>query len=204
MTDWLVLGAGGHARALVDVITRRGDVLLAVSGEASAPWDVPVLASDDEALALARRSGAAVALGIGDGVTRTAVLDRVLAAGLSAPPLVATTATVSSTASLAAGVAVLEHAHVGPGARLERAALVNTSAVVEHDVALGAGAHLAPTAVLLGAAAVGDLSLVGAGAVVLPGVRVGARCVVGAGAVVREDVATGLTVVGVPARPAGR
>ncbi len=200
MTEWVVLGAGGHARALVDVIARRGDRLVAVAGTACGVWDVPVLRTDEEALRLAEVSGAALALGIGDGSTRLHALEMVLAAGLPAPALVASTATVSTTAFLGAGVAVLEHAHVGPGAHLDEAVLVNTAGVVEHDVVVGRGTHVAPSAVLLGAATVGELSLLGASATVLPGVQVGPRCVVGAGAVVREDVDAGRTVMGVPAR----
>ena len=57
--------------------------------------------------------------------------------------------------------------------------IVNTAAVVEHDCAVGHGAHVAPGAVLLGAASVGEATLVGSGARVLPGVAVGARVTVG-------------------------
>lgn len=204
MTDWVVLGAGGHARSLVDVIERRGDRTVAVSGTAAADWSVPVLDDDDDAISLALETGASIALGIGRGDTRLAVLGHVLAAGVPAPALVAVTATVSTSATLGPGVAVLEHAHVGPGARLGRGALVNTSAVVEHDTDVGEGVHVAPAAVLLGGVCSGDLVLVGAGAVVLPLVRLGEGAVVGAGAVVREDVDPGRTVVGAPAVPTSR
>lgn len=200
-TAWVVLGAGGHARAVADVIRRRGERVLAVSGVPDLPWDVEVLSDDATALAHALEHGASVALAIGDGAVRVHLLDRALAAGLRVPPLVATTATVAADAVLAEGVVVLEHAHVGPLARVGRAALVNTAAVVEHDVVVGVGAHVAPAAVVLGGAAAGDHALVGSGARVLPLVRVGAGAVVGAGSVVREDVEPGRTVVGVPARP---
>lgn len=49
-----------------------------------------------------------------------------------------------------------------------------------------------------------DGARVGAGVVLLPGVRIGARATVAAGAVVTRDVAAGLTVMGVPARPVPR
>ena len=202
MTDWVVLGAGGHARSVADVLGRRGDRVVAVAGEPTGQWEVPVLDGDDDAIAFAVRSDAAVALGIGSGATRLDVLDRVRAAGARAPCVVATTATVSATSELADGVVVLEHAHVGPGARLGRAVLVNTAAVVEHDVVVGAGTHVAPAAVLLGGSSTGDLTFVGAGATILPLVRLGEGTVVGAGSVVRKDVDPGRTVVGVPAAPA--
>ena len=200
-TAWVVLGTGGHARSVVDVIARRGDLLLAMAGSTTADWGVPVCASDDEAFATARRSGAAVVLAIGEGRARVKALERARAADVDLSPLIARSATVSASARLEPGCQVLEHAHVGPGALVGAGSLVNTGAVVEHDAEVGEGTHVAPGAVVLGAAVLGDLVLLGAGASVLPQVRVGDRAVVGAGAVVREDVGAGVTVVGIPASP---
>lgn len=201
---WVILGAGGHARAVHDVLIRAGASVLAVAGEAAGPqWPVPVLADDDALLDLARREGASVALGIGGNDPRARVLERVIEAGLNAPAVVAATATVAVDAELGAGAVVLEHAHVGPLARVGLGAVVNTAAVVEHDAEVGDAAHVAPGAVVLGAARVGVGALLGSGARVLPGVVVGDGVVVGAGAVVARDVEAGATVVGIPARPKG-
>ncbi len=203
VSSWALVGAGGHARVLHDVLVRGGASVVAVSGDPRGPgWDVPVL-DDDELAALETRTGAVVALGIGDESRRTRLLQWAVGRGLPLPPLVASTATVAASATLGAGTVVLEHAHVGPSARLGRGVVVNTAAVVEHDVVVGDGSHVAPAAVLLGAAEVGAGTLVGSGARVLPGIRVGDRVVVGAGAVVVADVPDGAVVVGVPARPTG-
>lgn len=199
---WLVLGAGGHARSLVDVIERRGDAVVGVCGEARGPaWSVPVLGSEEELAETAVRTGSLVALGIGDNTRRLELLRWAESAGLRVPALVARTATVASTASLGPGVVVLEHAHVGPYATLGRAVVVNTMAVVEHDAVVGDGSHVGPGATILGAARVGPGTLIGAGVRLLPGVRVGAGAVAGTGAVVTADVADGGTVTGMPARP---
>jgi sugar O-acyltransferase (sialic acid O-acetyltransferase NeuD family) len=203
VSSWALVGAGGHARVVHDVLVRSGATVVAVSGDARGPaWPVPVL-DDDELAALVTRTGAALALGVGDESSRTRLLQWAVAQGLPLPPLVASTATVAASATLGAGTVVLEHAHVGPSARLGRGVVVNTAAVVEHDVVVGDGSHVAPAAVLLGAVEVGAGTLVGSGARVLPGIRIGDRVVVGAGAVVVADVPDDEVVVGVPARPIG-
>lgn len=202
LASWAVVGAGGHARAVHDVIARLGGTVVAVSGEARGDWDVPVL-DDDALVLLVRRTGAFVALGVGAEGARSRVLERMTSAGVPLPLLVAATATVATSAVVGDGTVVLEHAHVGPGARVGSGVVVNTGAVVEHDVVVGTGAHVAPRAVLLGGASVGEGTLVGSGATVLVGVRVGSGATVGAGAVVAEDVPDGATVVGVPARDVG-
>jgi maltose O-acetyltransferase len=48
---------------------------------------------------------------------------------------------------------------------------------------------------------VGKNVWIGGGAIILPGVTIGDDAVVGAGAVVTRDVASGITVIGNPARP---
>jgi maltose O-acetyltransferase len=48
---------------------------------------------------------------------------------------------------------------------------------------------------------IGSNVWIGGGALVMPGVTVGDDAIIGAGAVVTRDVATGVTVVGNPARP---
>lgn len=223
---WVVFGAGGHARAVVDVLERLGETVVAVVGDAGGhDWHLEVLADDAAGVARVQAGGLRAAVGIGSAAARLRILgllDEIRSGSLEqsarsmgsselsieesarsmgeiAPPVVAATATVARDALLGAGTVVLEHAHVGPASRLGAGTIVNTGAMVEHDCTVGEAVHLAPGAVLLGGASVGARTLVGSGARVLPGVAVGCNVTVGAGAVVTRDVADGLLVVGVPA-----
>lgn len=198
---WVVLGAGGHARSVVDVLERSGHTVVAVSGADTGgePWHVDVLTDDREAFELIAARNLKAVVAIGAGHARSTLVHELLERGLAAPPVVAATATVSPRSVLGPGTVVLEHAHVGPATRVGEAVIVNTGAIVEHDCRVGAGTHVAPGAVLLGGASVGGGVLVGSGARVLPRVSVGAGATIGAGAVVTGHVADGQTVIGVPA-----
>ena len=197
---WVVFGAGGHARSVVDVLQRAGEVVVAVAGAADGePWHVEVLGDDREGFERIAAEHLNGVVAIGAYPAREAIVRELVARGLPAPPVIAVTATVSPRSVLGPGTVVLEHAHVGPSARLGEAVIVNTGAIIEHDCRVGAGSHVAPGAALLGGAAVGGGTLVGSGARILPRVTVGSGATIGAGAVVTGHVADGETVVGVPA-----
>jgi sugar O-acyltransferase (sialic acid O-acetyltransferase NeuD family) len=145
-----------------------------------------------------------VLLGFGAAQGREPIVRAIEQAGLALPTLVHPSAQVAASAALAAGVQVLPHASIGPNARIGRGALVNTGAIIEHDVSVGDYSVVDPGAVLTGRVRVGESVEIGSGAVLIPDTEVGDGATVGAGAVVLGRVASGETVVGVPARPLDR
>lgn len=78
--------------------------------------------------------------------------------------------------------------------------LFNYQSVIGHDTQIGRYAVCAPGVVLCGGVQIGEGADLGTGAIVLPGVKVGEWSIVGAGAVVTKDVPANVTVVGCPAR----
>lgn len=192
-----LLGSGGHAKVVADVAARAGFSPIVVWGEAGAdghqfPSAVelrPAAALDPETPVL---------LAFGDLEARRSQRERFPHA---TPPLVDPTAVIGHGVRIGEGTVVMAGCVVNPNATVGRDVILNTGCVIEHDCVVGDNVHISPSACLTGAARVGDGAHVGAGAVVLPGVRVGEGAVVGAGAVVTRNVAAGLTVAGVPARP---
>jgi sugar O-acyltransferase (sialic acid O-acetyltransferase NeuD family) len=78
--------------------------------------------------------------------------------------------------------------------------LIQTLAVLGHDVILGSGVTISAQAFIGGNAVLEDLCTIHPHATVLPRVRIGKGAVVGAGSVVIRDVAPYTTVFGAPAK----
>ena len=168
----LLVGAGGHAKAVYEAVVASGDSVTAYADPRPATWLTTHHCSDDQT-ADREEPDTAVVIGIG-GVkpeslrTRLLVLDRYIEKGRAAPTVMHRTACVSPTAVLGPGVTVLAGAVVQPAAEIGRGAIVNTRAVVEHDSTVGAGSHVAPGAIVLADCMIGECVMIGAGAVVLP------------------------------------
>jgi sugar O-acyltransferase (sialic acid O-acetyltransferase NeuD family) len=141
-----------------------------------------------------------IALGIGENRVRRRILNDCLAWGCQVETVIHPTASISASAKLGQGTAVMSCAVVNPEAVVGQGVIVNSGAVVEHDVRVGDFAHVAPNASLGGAASLGSLSNLGMGAVVLPGVAIGYETLIGAGAVVIREIPDRVVAVGVPAR----
>jgi len=200
----LVLGAGGHARAVADVARAAGWTVAGFTDLAPDPARPQILGRDDDVPRLVRRHRLdGVLVGIGNtSLTRRAELFHAFRT-LVAPALTHPRAVVARSAALEAGAVIFPGAILGAGVVIGANAVLYSGAIVEHDSRIGAHAYVSPGAVLAGGVTVDDGAFVGAGAVVIPGVRIGAGSVVAAGAVVVDDVVAGATVLGVPARPRG-
>jgi len=145
-----------------------------------------------------------IALGLGGNRRREEVMAQLEAQGHTVGTFVHPTAWISPTARLGAGTVALARVVVNAEAQVGRGVILNTGCIVEHECVVGDFAHLSPAATLGGGARVGHRTHVGIGATLLHLARVGDDCVVGGGAVVLKELASGLTAVGVPARPLAR
>lgn len=203
MNGVLILGAGGHAKVVADILCCRGTPVMGFLDDDPTTWgatrlDLPVLGG----IATYREyMPSGLILGIGDITARQAVVERL---GRDARHrwcnAIHPHATVARSVQLGCGVAVMAGAVLNADITLGDHSVVNTGATVDHDCAIGAYAHIGPGAHLAGGIRVGRAALIGIGASITPRLTIGEGAVVGAGSVVVGDVPASTTVKGVPAR----
>jgi sugar O-acyltransferase (sialic acid O-acetyltransferase NeuD family) len=199
----LLVGAGGHARACIDVIERSGSYEIA--GLLGFPNQVgginlgyPIISDDSDLFSLADKYRfALVTVGqvqLAD--VRARLYQQLLEAGFVLPTIISPLAQVSPHASIEAGTIIMHASVINAGAVVGRNCIVNTRALVEHDAVVGNHSHLATGAILNGGARIGSYTHVGSGTVVKEGVSIGNGCLVGMGLSVRHDIADGVKFVG--------
>ena len=207
MNRIVVVGAGGHARVVADVIRLTGEFELhgfldtENAERRGEEYEGSQVLGGHEMLSDLKRDGVThAAVAIGDNHARLRIGQELEAMGFQLPALVHPAATVSANVRLDAGSVVFAGAIINPATTIGRCAIVNTAASVDHDCTVGDGAHVGPGAHIAGWVTVGAGALVGVGAAVRPRITIGRDAIVGAGAAVISDVEPGTTVAGVPAR----
>lgn len=203
----MVVGAGGHAKVVIDVLRAAGHEVAALFDDDASRHGqvfrgVPVVggAADVVAYAAAARLTHFI-VAIGHNGARLGIGRRLEAAGLEGLAVAHPSAVVGPGVVLGPGTVVMPGACLNADARIGAHGIVNTGARVDHDCVVGDGVHLAPGVVLCGNVRVGEQAFVGAGTTVIPGMVIGARASVGAAAAVVRPVADDSKVRGVPARP---
>ena len=188
MKPLLLIGCGGHARALIELVESAGD--WRIQGLVGLPEQVgtrvlgyPVIGCDADLPALREAFPEAV-LAIGqlpDPTPRqrlAAVLDQL---GFQFPILTSPYAAVSRHAQLGPGTTVGHGVVVNSAAVVGSHCILNSCALIEHDVQIGDYCHISTGAMLNGGVRLGSSSFIGSGAMLREGLELPERTVIAAG-----------------------
>ena len=189
----ILIGAGGHAHACIDVIEQQGQYqivgMIGVDKEKNKlHLGYKVIAIDDELSQLAKDYKYAF---ISVGQTqkpdvRIHLYQQALKLGFQFPIIISPTAYVSCHALIGPGTIILHGAVINAGAKLGSNCIINTRSVIEHDTIVNDHCHISTGAILNGDVEIGEASFVGSGSIIKEGISIGKRCVVGMGLSVRH------------------
>lgn len=201
----IIVGAGGHAKVVIDLIRAAGvydlvGLIDAKRDEARRVNGAPVVGGDDDLPRLRAEGVTHAHVAIGDNRRRLEIGRRLASLGFTLANAVSPGAIISPSVVLGQGIAVMAGAVINADSALEDLCILNTRASLDHDGRIGEGAHVAPGCALAGNVSIGRLAFLGVGTSVIPGVAIGEETVIGAGACVVRSVPPRSKAVGVPAR----
>jgi len=195
----VLIGGGGHASVLADILIDQGREILAVisPNELSSRKVFSGIQhfSKDEELECFSPENVLLVNGIGmmpRSVARKTVNQKFLKLGYEFETVISSDAIVSSFSVIQPGVQIFSGAIIQTGAIVSEHTIINTGAVIEHDCCIGRYNHIAPNATLSGGVKTEDEVFVGANSTILQDCKLGELSVVGAGVTLTKDLGTNL------------
>ena len=202
----LILGAGGHAKVLIDALQQSGNTILGMTDpnalEGQNLMGMPILGDDNRILEYSPSNILLVnTLGsVRDTQARRKLFDLWKAKGYSFAQVIHPKAILAPDVLLAEGVQVLAGAIINTGTTVGQNTIINTGSIIEHDCVIGAHVHIAPGSRVAGQVHICDQTHVGIGSTIIQNLTVGEYCLIAAGAVVVTSCKAGAIMMGVPAR----
>lgn len=200
----IIIGAGGHAKVVAEVIAANNDYNIAGFLDSEKQGDIlpdiSVIGDDAMLPELFKKGIKTAAVAVGDNKLREKIAEKIIKMGFELPAIIHPKAFISPTAKIGGGTVVMPGAIIETLACIEEFAIINTGAIVEHNNIIRRYAHIAPGCSLAGSVRVGERTIVGAGSSVIPNIAIGRDVIVGAGSSVVKDVPDGAVIGGVPAK----
>lgn len=197
MKEVYLVGAGGHAKVIAEILELQGDLVKGVFDDNASITHLLHYPSFGFFNPEMIGDRAKVIISVGNNRIRKSIAERLkvrFGSALHPSVVLSKTATIGNGSVAMAGVTVNSEAKIGSHV------ILNTQCSVDHDCQIGDYVHLSPQVALAGGVKVGEGTHIGIGACVIQGITIGKWCTIGAGAVIINDIPDGATVVGNPGK----
>jgi len=202
LKNYILIGTGGHATSILDLITSNGNKVQYFVGFNSNLKNLKGIPVVDISEIGNLSMDFNFVFGIGDFEIRNKVLEKIKLSNpaLIFSPLIHSTAYVSSSADIGLGTVVFANAYVGPNTKIGNFCVLNTATSIDHDCSVGDQNFLAPGTILAGSVTTGEKCFFGMGSLVSNNISIGQSSVVSANSFVNENIPSNSFVTGIPAK----
>ena len=195
MDKILLVGAGGHARACIDVIETENQFEIAgliEKNESMTDMNLgyPIIGNDSDLSDLRQQySYALITVGqIKSSKVRIKLYQLLKEFGFTLPVVISPKAYVSKYAQISEGTIIMHGAIVNANAKIGKNCIINNKALIEHDTAIGSHCHIATGSIINGEVSIGNGTFIGSGAITKQCISIGDDCIVGAGVIIKSDI----------------
>ena len=191
----IMLGAGGHAKVLYDVILINNINVYAVADTSRylhKPFSSLVHICSDENIEkklLPEKYDVINAIGMVPGKKislRKDLYDFYKLRGYSFISVLHPSAVISQSSKISEAVNIMAGCIIQANTEIYENSIINTGVKIDHDCIIGKNVHIAPGVTLCGNVKVGDNSFIGAGVVGLPGTVIPSNSIIPAGDVLKN------------------
>ncbi len=197
----ILLGAGGHAKVVVEALRQSGRTILGLA-DPGKPSGVPVFGvtvlGEDHIISSYPPETIELVNGLGampGRYLRQEISHRMRQRGYRFATVRHPSAVVADDVELAEGVQVMAGAVIQPGVEIGTDTIINTGVCVDHDCRIAANCHLAPGVMLSGGVIIDENVHLGTGTSVVQNITIGSGAIIAAGSVLYKDISQGVKYI---------
>ncbi|WP_298067397.1 acetyltransferase [uncultured Cetobacterium sp.] len=208
MKKVIVIGSGGHAKVIIDIILQRNKILddnLNIIGilddkynedEKIEIFETPIIGKIEKMVELAEDIHYIIA--IGNNSVRRKIAEKY--SDKKFITLIHPKAIIGEKVKIEEGTVVMAGSIINSYTKIGKHCILNTGSIIEHDNTIEDYVHISPNATLCGGVMIKEEAWIGAGATIIQEKKIGKKVMVGAGAVVIKNLQDQIKVIGVPTK----
>ncbi len=204
----LIIGAGGHAKVIVDIIKKENkfEVLGFLDNSLKKGKKIlgyEVLGNEEDLnVLMSKHSIFGGIIAIGDNYSRSLLAKKIkkLCKQFKFINCIHPMSSIAFDVSLGEGNVVMAGATINTSSKIGNHCILNTNCSVDHDNKLLDFSSLAPNAVTAGNVKVGEFSAIGISASILQNISIEDNCIIGAGSMVNKNTKSNSVYFGTPAK----
>ena len=199
MKNVIIIGAGGHAKVIADIVAKNGDYVegfLDSIRKKGKFLNYQIIGDNSD---YNKYSDRYFIIAIGNSEARERIANEMK--GVNWYTAIHPSATISKIGvKIGEGTVVMANSVINTDAHIGKHCIINTSSNIEHDNIIEDYVHISVGAKLAGHVNIGKHTWVGIGTTVSNDISICENCIIGAGAVVVKNINSSGTYVGVPAK----
>lgn len=207
MKKVVVIGSGGHAKVIIDIILQRNKILddnLKIVGilddkynedEKIEIFETFVIGKIEKIFGLPEDVYYVIA--IGNNSVRRKIAEKY--SDRKFITLIHPKAIIGEKVNIEDGTVIMAGSIINSYTKIGKHCILNTGSIIEHDNTIKDYVHISPNATLCGGVKVEEETWIGAGTIIIQGKKIGKNVTLGAGSVVLKDIPNDCIAIGNPA-----
>ena len=202
--DVIIIGSGGHARVIADIIKKSGDEIVGFLDDnadiqGKTIFDGKIVLGDTSEESVKKYSDCYFIIGIGSNRVRKIISEKY--SNLKWYTAIHPSSIIGSEVSINEGTAIMAGTIINTGTVVGKHCIVNTSSSLDHDNILEDYVHISPGSHLAGTVKINEGTWICAGVTIINNITIGKNNVIGAGAtVIRNIEEENSTFIGIPVK----
>lgn len=201
----VIIGAGGHAKVIADIIKKSGDIVYGFLDDNIEKNTIIIEYPESRVIGKIRDCEKIQSedfevkfiIGIGNNKLRKEISKQYK---LNYYTAIHPSVAIGLDVFIGEGTVAMANSCINTSVKIGKHCIINTGSIIEHDNVLEDYVHISPNATLGGTVKIGEYTHIGISATVKNNIEICKDCIIGAGAVVVKDIKEKGTYIGVPAR----